>query len=408
MPRLPSCREFDRMMDRLDREFDRAFDDDFFRDSDSDEDDDSGSHGHGRRLGSGGGLMNRLVGAVQGRSGRHRSHGSSHHSHGSSHRSHGSRHQSPDPPWRARGNENVLFGAMHPMSRDYNPSSAAPRSVGNSPHPIGRRNPSPASEDYYDMCSVRSDQSTRSDQTSAHDHRRLDMQFRGHSPPPFANLSPAELDERMEWLGGGMRAQSIETRDMSMEEFNEWRRLHPRYVQAMQDAGLIEYYTDEHGGETRDVPLVPSGPRINTQLYTTPVTYPAAGAECGICLDGPSANAGLVKPRDCEHTYHLKCLDAWVNSAQENSNTCPTCRKQFCSQRRELRPDFNNPGSTRYTPPAASAPTGGHTSTRRTDTTRRDETPRRTETPRRNESRAAPSANGRTVRETIRRTGRQF
>lgn len=46
---------------------------------------------------------------------------------------------------------------------------------------------------------------------------------------------------------------------------------------------------------------------------------------CAICLEDMNTK-GIYKELKCGHMFHLKCLTEWLNSGNENSHCCPTCR----------------------------------------------------------------------------------
>jgi hypothetical protein len=43
---------------------------------------------------------------------------------------------------------------------------------------------------------------------------------------------------------------------------------------------------------------------------------------CSICLNNFKKNE-LKRTLHCNHEYHKKCIDKWIN---KNNNSCPTCR----------------------------------------------------------------------------------
>ena len=49
--------------------------------------------------------------------------------------------------------------------------------------------------------------------------------------------------------------------------------------------------------------------------------------DCTICLDKMNANYKneKVTTYECNHTFHLKCLNSWVIKSQ----TCPICRQML-------------------------------------------------------------------------------
>jgi hypothetical protein len=44
-----------------------------------------------------------------------------------------------------------------------------------------------------------------------------------------------------------------------------------------------------------------------------------------------------MKLRDCGHYFHHLCICYWLNGVTANSNLCPECQAQICSDRRPVR-----------------------------------------------------------------------
>lgn len=44
---------------------------------------------------------------------------------------------------------------------------------------------------------------------------------------------------------------------------------------------------------------------------------------CSICLKKYTNKSKVVKPDECDHLFHFKCLQKWL----EHKPTCPVCRK---------------------------------------------------------------------------------
>ncbi|KAF1917659.1 hypothetical protein BDU57DRAFT_172169 [Ampelomyces quisqualis] len=61
---------------------------------------------------------------------------------------------------------------------------------------------------------------------------------------------------------------------------------------------------------------------------------------CTICAENfewwNTRNACL-KLRGCGHYFHEECLRQWINGVAANSNLCPECRAEICSDRRPVR-----------------------------------------------------------------------
>ncbi|KAH7072689.1 hypothetical protein BKA63DRAFT_515520 [Paraphoma chrysanthemicola] len=68
--------------------------------------------------------------------------------------------------------------------------------------------------------------------------------------------------------------------------------------------------------------------RTDTAALVSMVIHLAENADCPICMEDAGAE-GLVKPRCCDHAFHLSCLDEWVNGPAGNADLCPLCRKSI-------------------------------------------------------------------------------
>ena len=72
-------------------------------------------------------------------------------------------------------------------------------------------------------------------------------------------------------------------------------------------------------------------------MYGTPCRRPVpaehtkcwrhAGPICSVCL-APMTTQG-TRTLECNHTFHLKCLDRWKRSCTTPDPTCPMCRVPF-------------------------------------------------------------------------------
>ena len=49
------------------------------------------------------------------------------------------------------------------------------------------------------------------------------------------------------------------------------------------------------------------------------------GGDCSICLETFDGKQDIVKTFECNHHFHLNCLNQWV----KKSPTCPNCRKDL-------------------------------------------------------------------------------
>jgi hypothetical protein len=65
---------------------------------------------------------------------------------------------------------------------------------------------------------------------------------------------------------------------------------------------------------------------------------------CVICHNAIEKNTIYRKINSCEHCFHVKCIDEWLNQ----NSTCPTCRVELIGNRRSSsssRTRRNNTGS---------------------------------------------------------------
>jgi len=55
---------------------------------------------------------------------------------------------------------------------------------------------------------------------------------------------------------------------------------------------------------------------------------------CAICTEPFDAehHAASIKTTNCQHTFGIECLKQWIESGQDNYNTCPLCREQLFSE----------------------------------------------------------------------------
>ncbi|XP_059307937.1 RING-H2 finger protein ATL78-like [Lycium ferocissimum] len=56
--------------------------------------------------------------------------------------------------------------------------------------------------------------------------------------------------------------------------------------------------------------------------YTTEWKYPGLDSECVICLSEFGVGEKIKILPKCNHGFHVKCIDKWLNS----HSSCPTCR----------------------------------------------------------------------------------
>ncbi|XP_055817810.1 RING-H2 finger protein ATL78-like [Solanum dulcamara] len=56
--------------------------------------------------------------------------------------------------------------------------------------------------------------------------------------------------------------------------------------------------------------------------YTTELKHPGLDSECIICLSEFVAGEKVRVLPKCNHGFHVKCIDKWLNS----HSSCPTCR----------------------------------------------------------------------------------
>jgi hypothetical protein len=89
-------------------------------------------------------------------------------------------------------------------------------------------------------------------------------------------------------------------------------------------------------GLASDVPVEPSGPRIDPRSLSQTVAATSASENCTICqTDFTDLSEKCVKLNACGHLLHLDCLDALINQAYKGADTvkCPSCRANLCASR---------------------------------------------------------------------------
>jgi hypothetical protein len=81
------------------------------------------------------------------------------------------------------------------------------------------------------------------------------------------------------------------------------------------------------------------GPPINPLDFADVVSEANKPPEqnCTICAETFQSEANCMKLRDCGHYFHHLCICYWLNGVTANSNLCPECRAQICSDRRPVR-----------------------------------------------------------------------
>ncbi|MCD7467866.1 hypothetical protein HAX54_005517 [Datura stramonium] len=56
--------------------------------------------------------------------------------------------------------------------------------------------------------------------------------------------------------------------------------------------------------------------------YTSELKHPGIGSDCVICLSEFEIGEKIKVLPKCNHDFHVKCIDKWLNS----HSSCPTCR----------------------------------------------------------------------------------
>ena len=80
---------------------------------------------------------------------------------------------------------------------------------------------------------------------------------------------------------------------------------------------------------------------------------------CGICMDVYIDN-DMVAHLECDHTFHVLCLDTWVATAMETNRTsaCPYCRAPISVTRTAPWEEPTPPATPRREPRGEAVPTG--------------------------------------------------
>ena len=58
--------------------------------------------------------------------------------------------------------------------------------------------------------------------------------------------------------------------------------------------------------------------------------------ECAVCLSNFSNFQVVMKPSECPHCFHDRCMMQWIESDNANSRKCPLCRIQIESIKQQL------------------------------------------------------------------------
>ncbi|CAN4081132.1 unnamed protein product [Withania somnifera] len=73
--------------------------------------------------------------------------------------------------------------------------------------------------------------------------------------------------------------------------------------------------------------------------YTTELKYPGLDSECVICLSEFEIGEKIKVLPKCNHGFHVKCIDKWLNS----HSSCPTCRHCLTETCQKMGPISSSP-----------------------------------------------------------------
>lgn len=113
------------------------------------------------------------------------------------------------------------------------------------------------------------------------------------------------------------------TRPISMED-----------VVTVELEAYILHYLDN--GPAVDVPIEPTGPRIDLDGFCDAASSPITTERCPICLEYyTDVNSVCVQLKACAHLVHRGCLDELVNGVYPGvpEIRCPACRTGICEAR---------------------------------------------------------------------------
>lgn len=82
----------------------------------------------------------------------------------------------------------------------------------------------------------------------------------------------------------------------------------------------------------QDVTFRVTGSMLDPLDYADHVEVPDKDEQCVICYC-EFGDEVVVKPRVCNHTYHLECLRSMINRIDPSANLCPLDRLAICPQR---------------------------------------------------------------------------
>ncbi|KAF2489613.1 hypothetical protein BU16DRAFT_566722 [Lophium mytilinum] len=118
-------------------------------------------------------------------------------------------------------------------------------------------------------------------------------------------------------------------------------------MEVWDDNDVVEFERGHRDGDGPPEDLSPVtleavGEKIDISGFTRAISCPLPPhMSCVICqLSLAGAEEGEERPirTVCDHYFHFNCLSHWLNSAQDNSNLCPTCRTDLGCERRQRRP----------------------------------------------------------------------
>lgn len=87
---------------------------------------------------------------------------------------------------------------------------------------------------------------------------------------------------------------------------------------------LIRMLTQIQTHSETHIPVqIPESSTKKFCCYKKSVNQDLKDETCSICLEKYKNKSIVVKPNDCNHLFHVKCLEQWFN----HKSTCPVCRK---------------------------------------------------------------------------------
>ena len=75
---------------------------------------------------------------------------------------------------------------------------------------------------------------------------------------------------------------------------------------------------------TQEIPVIPPAISASPPLIIDGDFEIEDECQCSVCLDECEQSQRVLKPAECDHCFHEKCLIPWIS----DHSTCPNCRRE--------------------------------------------------------------------------------